>query len=113
MGKKLTVPITSSRALQIALEDTKTSYFIMSNFSQPEQNPEVSSNRWISKSNRGYSWKIEIIEKTKNSHKDKGDMANIALIEVDSKSGRVIKRYYLRNILMSEYQKFLKKNEES
>jgi len=109
LGKRLIVPIASSKALQIALEDSETSYFIRTNFSYPEQNPKIYSHKWISRNGQRYKWNIEIIEKFKLSLVCEEELLNIALIEVDSNSGKIIKRQYLRNVLASEYKRFLRK----
>ena len=100
--------ITSEKALRIALEDTETSYFIRTNFSYPEQNPEIVSQRWISRNGKDYKWNVVIIEKLKNFLMGKEKMLNIALVEIDSTSGKIIKRHYLKNILVSEYEAYLK-----
>jgi len=107
--RKLMIPISSSRALKIALEDSETSYFIKANFSYPEKNPKILSQKWISKDGRGYKWNVEIVEKPELFLNSKKEIFNIALIEVDLKSGRIIKRHYLKYILASEYRKFLKR----
>jgi len=109
--KELMTPITSSKALRIALEDSETSYFIKTNFSYPEHKPEIFSHKWISKKGQEYRWNIEIIEKPKLSLKGEGEMLNIALIEIDSKNGRIIRRQYLRSVLASEYRQFLRNRE--
>jgi len=103
------IPISSSRALKIALEDSETSYFIKANFSHPEKNPKILSQKWISKEGKGYKWNVEFIEKHKLFLNSRKEILNIALIEVDSISGRIIKRHYLKYILASEYRKFLKR----
>ena len=104
--KKLMAPITSSKALKIAMEDSETSYFIKTNFSYPEQNPKIVSHRWISKDWQGYRWNIEIIEKHKFIPGRAKETLNIARLEIDSK-GRIIRRQFLRNILENEYKKHL------
>lgn len=105
-------PITSSKALRIALEDSETRYFIQTNFSRPEQKPEIFLNKWISKDEKGLIWHVEIIEKPNSWLTEKGKMLNIALIIVDSKSGRIIERNYLRSILLSEYKQFLRNKKQ-
>jgi len=98
--------------LRIALEDSETCFFIKTNFSSPEQKPEIFFNKWISEDEQGYKWHIEIIEKSNYSLTGKEKMLNIALIEVDSKSGKIIKRQYLRSILPSEYKQFLRNKKQ-
>lgn len=98
--------------MRIALEDSETCFFIKTNFSIPEQKPEIFFNKWISEDEQGYKWHVEIIEKPNSSLTGKEKMLNIALIEVDSKSGRIIKRQYLRSILLSEYKQFLRNKKQ-
>jgi len=105
--KKLITSISSSKALQIALEDSETSHFIKTNFTYPEQYPEILSHKWISRDWQGYKWTVEIIEKQRFAMGKYKEMLNIARIEVDAK-GRITRRQYLRNILVSEYKKFFK-----
>jgi len=106
--RKATVFIDSSKAFQIALGDSETIYFIKTNFSHPEKNPEIFSQKWISKTNGGYSWNVAIIEKTKLVYTRKKEVLNVALIEVDSENGRIIRRHYLKNILFSEYRSYIR-----
>ncbi|NIM89560.1 MAG: hypothetical protein GTO17_01270 [Candidatus Aminicenantes bacterium] len=106
--EKMMAPISSSRALQIAMKDSETSRFIVSNFSYPEQGPKIVSHRWISRDWRGYRWNIEIIEKHKFTMGKTREMLNIARIEIDSE-GRITRRRFLRNILENEYEKYLGK----
>lgn len=106
--KKMIAPISSSKALQIAMKDSETSRFIRSNFSCPEQRSKIVSHRWISKDWRGCRWNIEIIEKHKFPMGKTTEMLNIALIEIDPE-GKIIRRQFLRNILENEYEKYLGK----
>jgi len=109
--KKLIASIPSSKALQIAMEDSETSHFIKANFSYPEKCPEILSRKWISKDWQGYKWNIEIIEKQRFAMGGAKEMLNIARIEIDSE-GKITKRQFLRNILASEYKKFLRVEKE-
>lgn len=106
--KKLTAPLAPSKALRIAMEDTETSRFIKTNFSYPEENPDIISHKWISKDWQGYKWNIEIIEKNKFIPGKAKEMLNIARLEIDAE-GRITKRQFLRNILENEYKKYLGK----
>lgn len=108
--KKSMAPITPSKALRIAMEDSETSHFIKTNFSYPEQNPKIVSHRWISKDWQGYRWNIEIIEKHKFVPGKAKEILNIARLEIDSE-GRITRRQFLRNILENEYKKHLGKKE--
>jgi len=110
--KRPIAPITSSKALQIAMEDSETSYFIKTNFTYPEQRPEIFTHKWISKGSLGYKWNVEIVEKLKVSMENAKEMLNIAWIEIDSESGRIIRRHYLRNIFASEYKRYWRRNKE-
>ena len=98
-------PIQSSKAFQIALEDPETIFFIKTNFSHPEKYPEIISRKWLSKNNFRYKWNVEIVEKNSFFSIKEGEMVNVALIEVDSNNGRIIKRHFFRNIFFNEYKK--------
>lgn len=102
------LPISSSKAMQIAMEDSATSYFINTSFSKPEQNPKIYSHKWISEDDQGCKWNVEIIEKSRFSLKGDEQMLKIVLVEIDATSGRITRRKYLRNILDWEYKKYLK-----
>jgi len=106
--KKFSAPLAPSKALRIAMEDTETSRFIKTNFSYPEENPDIISHKWISKDWQGYKWNIEIIEKNKFIPGKAREILNIARLEIDSE-GRIIKRQFLRNILENEYKEYLGK----
>lgn len=110
--KKMIAPISSSKALQIAMKDSETSRFIRGNFSYPEQRSKIVSHRWISKDWRGCRWNIEIIEKHKFPMGKTTEILNIARIEIDPE-GRITSRQFLRNILENEYEKYLGKRAPS
>jgi len=99
--------IRDSKAFQIALEDPETISFIKTNFSHPEERPEIISRKWLSKNNYGYKWNVEIIEKNPFFQERKAKMLNVALIEIDSRSGKIIKRRFFRSIFFSEYKKLV------
>lgn len=102
-------PLTASMALRIALEDSQTIYFIKTNFSNPEQRPEIISWKWKSRNRAGYSWNVAIVEKPQDSFNKKVELVNIALIEVDSLTGKILKRQFFRNIFAAEFkEKFYK-----
>jgi hypothetical protein len=100
-------PVAASEALRIALEDSETSYFIKTNFSYPEKSPEIVSRKWISSCDSGYKWNVEIIERISNSALGIEEMVNVAIVEVDSSSGRILRRQFFKNIFIYEYQKII------
>lgn len=102
--EEITFPINGSKALRIALEDTETYYFIKTNFSYPEQKPEIMSHKWISRNNSGYRWNVEIIEKIRLFFSGESEMINVAFVEIDSFSGKIMKREFFLNIFLSEYK---------
>jgi hypothetical protein len=110
--KRPKAPISSSKALQIAMEDLETSHFIKTNFTYPEHYPEILTHKWISRGSRGYKWNVEIVEKHKFSMENAKKMLNIARIEIDSETGRIIRRHYLRNIFSSEYKRYWRRKRE-
>lgn len=99
--------IDGSKAFQIALEDPHMIFFIKANFSHPEERPQIISRKWLSKGNFGYKWNVEIIEKNSLFSRKKVQMINVALIEIDSSSGQIIKRRFFRNIFFEEYRKIV------
>ncbi len=99
--------VNASEALRIALEDSETSYFIKTNFSYPEQSPEIVSRKWISSYDSGYKWNVEIIERISNSALGIEEMVNVAVVELDSSSGRILRRQFFKNIFTYEYQKII------
>lgn len=99
--------VDASEALRIALEDSETSYFIKTNFSYPEHCPEIVSRKWLSSYDSGYKWNVEIIERITNSYLGTGEMMNVAVVEVDSSSGRILRRQFFKNIFTYEYQKII------
>jgi len=100
-------PVDSSQALRIALEDSETSYFIKTNFSYPEQSPEIVSRKWLSSYDSGYKWNVEIIERISDSSLGMGEMMNVAIVEVDSSSGNIVRRHFFKSIFICEYQKII------
>lgn len=99
--------INASKAFQIALEDPETISFIKTNFSHPEKRPGIISRKWLSKNNNGYKWNVEIIEKNPFFPGREAEMINVVLIEIDSRSGKIIKRHFFSYIFFSEYKKFV------
>ena len=100
------VNITSSKAYQIVMEDSITCFFIKTSFSYPEQMPKISSLKWISKEGNNLKWNVEIIEKSTFSINGNKGMNNIALVEVDALSGKIINRQFFRNIFDQEYEEY-------
>ncbi len=97
--------ITAAAALKIALEDPETSFFIIANFSYPEQRPKIISRKWISRYHSGHKWNVVIIEKMRRSFK--GEMKSVAIIEVDAASGKILRRQFFKNIFAHEYQRIV------
>lgn len=106
-GGEHVFPVDACRALRIALEDYDTSYFIKTNFSYPEQGAKIISHKWISSYDSGYKWNVEIIETASPLLIGETEMMNIAIVEVDSATGKIIRRQFFKNILVSEYQKVI------
>lgn len=100
-------PIHASRAFRIALEDPATIAFMRKNFSLPEQNPEIISRKWLMKDLEGYRWNVEILEKNPFFLQRKIEMINVALIEIDSHSGKIISRFFFSSLLLDEYTKII------
>ena len=99
--------ISSIRALQIAFEDPSIIFFIKTCFSSPEERPTIITHKYLSPSQTGFKWRVEIIEK--NSFLTaKKELINLALVEIDSTRGKVIKRCFFRSILWPEYLKIRK-----
>jgi len=101
------VPIPSFQALQIAWQDPETVFFIHKNFALPEEHPEVICRRWISQDEEGNKWWVEIIEKNPFFSKRGVDLINAALIVIDAKSSKIIKRIFLSHVLSDEYIKII------
>lgn len=98
-------PVTSSLALRLALGDAETSHFIKTNFSNPEQRPQIISRNKLSRQKKGYRWIVEFIEKIPLSLNGKNGMMNIARIEVNAFNGKVIDRRFFANVFEEEYEK--------
>lgn len=99
------LPITSSLALKLALEDAETSHFIKANFSYPEQRPRIISRKKLSGQKQRTRWIVEFIEKIPVSLNGKNGMRNIARIEIDPYNGKVIDRRFFKNVFEEEYKK--------
>ncbi len=97
-------PVTPSLALKMALEDAEMSHFIKTNFSSPEQRPQIISRKKLSRQ-KGYRWIVEFIEKIPVSLNGKNGLMNIARIEIDPLKGKIIRRLFFSYILEEEYQK--------
>lgn len=97
--------IPPPRALQIAWQDPETIFFIHKNFALPEENPEVISRRWVNQDEEGTKWCVEIIEKNPFFFKKGVELINAALIVIEARSSKIIKRYFLNNVLSHEYIK--------
>ncbi len=100
-----TFPVVPSQALRTALEDAETSHFIKTNFSNPEQRPQIISRRKLSRQEQEYRWIVEFIEIIPVSLNGKNGMMNIARVEVDPFNGRVIDRRFFKNVFEEEYKK--------
>jgi len=96
--------ISSIRALQIAFEDPSIIFFIKSCFSTPEERPTIITNKYLSPGKTGFKWRVEIIEKNSLASAKK-ELINLALVDIDSSQGRVIKRCFFRSIIWPEYLK--------
>jgi len=104
---RLEFVVDAAKALMIALGDSETSYFMKTNFSCPERNPKILSHKWLSTYDSGYKWNVEIIEKIPDSSQQSARMMNIAIVEVDSSTGKIIRRHFFKNILPCEHQKII------
>jgi hypothetical protein len=104
-GGKKAFPVVPSQALRAALEDAETSHFIKTNFSYPEQRPQIISRKKLSRKNQGHMWIVEFIEKIPVSLNGKNGMMNIARIEVNPFNGKVIDRRFFKNVFEEEYKK--------
>jgi hypothetical protein len=113
-GKKKTVgerqnllcAIDAVSALRIAFEDSETSDFIKTNFSNPEKRPEIITHKWISRRDSGFRWKVEIIEKAPPACPGARKIINIAVVEIDASTGNIVGRKYFKNILLNEYVRY-------
>lgn len=107
--RELAFPVNGLMALRIVLEDSQTSSFIRTYFSPPAQNPDIFSRKELSRSNRGFRWIVEIIEKI-HFFNGRVEIMNIARVEVSPYCGRIFKRHLLRSILKDEYEKIFDKS---
>jgi len=98
-------PVTPTLALKLALADAETSHFIKTNFSYPEQRPQIISRKKLSRKNQGHMWIVEIKEEIPLSLNGKNGLMNIARIEIDPLKGKIIRRLFFSYVLEEEYQK--------
>lgn len=110
MKEKYEDLVTPSQALWIALEDSVTSLFIKTHFHNPEKNPEITSRRWISRKGNHHNWNVEIIEKFPFPLNSTKKVLNVALVEVDGKLGKIVKRRLLSNVFDWEYKRYIRGN---
>lgn len=96
--------INSIQALKLVLEDPSTVSFIKAYFSSPEDRPTIITRKYLSRSQTGVKWRVEIIEKS-SFFSAKKELINLALIDVDSTQGKIIKRRFFRSLLWPEYQR--------
>ncbi len=101
--QNLLCTIDAVSALRIAFEDSETSDFIKTNFSDPENRPEIVTHKRISRCDSGYRWEVEIIEKVPPACSGARGMINIAAVEIDASTGNIIGRKFFKNILLNEY----------
>ncbi len=104
--QNLLCAIDAASALRIAFEDSETSDFIRTNFSDPENRPEIVTHKRISRRDSGYRWKVEIIEKAPPACPGARKIINIAVVEIDASTGNIIGRKYFKNILLNEYIRY-------
>jgi hypothetical protein len=97
-------PINASIALKLALGDAETSHFIKTNFSYPEQRPQIISRKKLYRQEKGYRWIVEFIEKIPIFLNGEDGMMNIVRIEVDPFNGKVIDRRFFKNVFEEEYK---------
>jgi hypothetical protein len=97
-------PINASLALKLALKDAETSHFIKTNFSYPEQRPQIISRKKLYRQGKGYRWTVEFIEKIPVFLNGEDGMMNIVRIEVDPFNGKVIDRRFFKNVYEEEYK---------
>lgn len=96
--------INSIQALKLVLEDPSTVSFIKAYFSSPEDRPTIITRKYLSRSQTGVKWRVEIIEKS-SFFSAKKELINLALVDVDSTQGKIIKRRFFRSLLWPEYQR--------
>lgn len=105
---QLKAGVDGSRAFRIAVEDEETAHFMRANFSLPEERPEIIIEKWVIRNRGKPRWRVAILEKPDLAVLPRRPMVNLALVDVDAVSGRVLHRKYMRNILMEEFQKFIR-----
>lgn len=98
-GKNPSLPVSSSKALRIALEDPQMLAFMLTSFARPEQRPTIISQTRLD----GFGkWRVALIENLPSrSGPDRG-LVNIALFEVHGESGKILERRFFRNLLAKE-----------
>ena len=101
-------PLTSAAALRMALEDAKTSHFIRTNFSDPQNRPHILSRTSLSRKNQHWRWIVEVKEEISLSLNGKNGLRNIARIEIDPFKQKIVRRLFLKYILEDEYRAILK-----
>lgn len=106
--KKCYPGMDGSRAFRIAVEDGETAHFMRAHFSLPEERPEIIIEKWVIRNRGKLRWRVAILEKPDLALLPRRPMVNLALVDVDAVSGRVLHRKYMRNILMEEFQKFIR-----
>lgn len=84
----------------MAWEDPKTIRFIQTNFSYPEQSPEILTQTWVSEEE---TWNVSIIEKNLFLKAQKDALITVAWVAIDSRSGEIRRRCYFRNIFFTEF----------
>jgi hypothetical protein len=99
----------AAQALRIALEDCEMAIFISTHFSRPEQRPEIRSQKWVSITEKGWTWNVILIEKPPDPLREKIEMLNVAVFKIDAQRGKVIKRQFIKNILSQEFKMLVEK----
>jgi hypothetical protein len=98
--------LSAEQALFLALEDPQTACFLKTSFSTPEQKSEIITERRVTKNSLGYFWQVAIIEKPLPTLRANLPLLNIAHIIVDALDGKILRRWFLRNVFSEEYQEF-------
>lgn len=105
--------ISASEALRIALEDSQTTHFIKTNFSRPEERPEIVSHKWLIREEARAIWNVVLVERPQDSFHRNLKLLNMAIIEVDFLTGKIISRQFLQNILETEFrERFYKEGQD-
>jgi len=102
----ISLVIPGAKAFRFAMEDPKTIYFIMTNFSSPEKHPDILTHKTLIKDGEEYTWRIEVIEKKSSVifSNNQVEWLNVALIEVNGLNGEITNRLFYRNIFFNEYK---------